>query len=366
VVAVAGPTILFFVSSCEMLGTNRRSAETVWERIKTVYFHQGLAVGAVVTTKADGTLEEERRYEPYGHPIEANVGGTIGPVDFQREQQNSLGKLTSPNTGWSYHGIRWMQPQTGRWTSPDPNVRDPSTERVLAPWTLNPYQYANSNPLLFHDPNGAASEFTAQQIKDLALQYKGKADTNCLSAFKAGGQGLYGDSFKSPKSDDTINKVVDRLGARAVPVKEASSVKFNIDRSGDDKLANYRDKSPTASSIISDKMAGKQQFGVFALAPDMGYHSITVVAEKKDGKVTTYWFDQNTRRAVSAKELDEKVLHYTQMGLDTPTRSGGERGLQLEMWELVPDPSKASDTKTGSNKSTSHDKIETTPMDEDR
>jgi len=28
--------------------------------------------------------------------VNANLGGTIGPVDFRREQQNSLGKLTNP------------------------------------------------------------------------------------------------------------------------------------------------------------------------------------------------------------------------------------------------------------------------------
>jgi len=156
VTATAGPVMLFFVASCETLGSNRDSALTVWQRISTTYFHSGVAVGPVLTTDQVGALVEERRYEPFGQPIDASVRGSVGPVDFRREQQNSLGKLTDATTGWSYHGARWMQPQAARWTAPDPVVKAPAGQLLEAPWALNPYAYVTQNPMLYWDPQGLA------------------------------------------------------------------------------------------------------------------------------------------------------------------------------------------------------------------
>jgi RHS repeat-associated protein len=155
VAATAGPVALFFVASCEMLGLNsRQSAATLWQRVQTVFFHQGIASGPVLTTNSAGSLQEERRYEPFGQPIDASVAGTIGDVDFRREEQNSLGKLTDPATGWSYHGMRWMQPQTARWTAPDPEIKGPN---VLT-FGENPYSYVNQMPTIYWDKAGNYEE----------------------------------------------------------------------------------------------------------------------------------------------------------------------------------------------------------------
>ena len=165
-VVTAGPVMLFFLASCDDVNTKRQSAATAWERVETVYFHQGFATGPVVTTNSDGTLREERRYEPFGQPVNANVGGTVGAVDFRREPQNSLGKLTNPNTGWSYHGARWMQPQSARWTAPDPIVKAPTAEYLGEPWNLNPYSYASQSPTRFWDPTGLET-LSADDIKSM-------------------------------------------------------------------------------------------------------------------------------------------------------------------------------------------------------
>jgi len=340
VAATAGPVTLFFVTSCEMLGANRRSAQTVWQRVATVYFHRGIGAGPVLTTNTDGSLGEERRYEPFGQPIDAEVGGTLGPVDFRREQQNSLGKLTDPNTGWSYHGARWVQPQTARWTTPDAAVKGPSLAQVVEPWMLNPYQYASQNPLQFFDPAGEAPEFTEEQINSLAEHEKAAAESGrrCLGTFNAGMKGLFGDeNFKTSMSDDTVEKVIDRLGGRARPMPEASSVKYSVDRSSSDKVASYAANSARPSDILTNAMADKERFGVFALGPDRGYHSMVIVGEKKDGKLQFYWFDEDTRRSVTPAEIDKKLLAKTQMGLDDTQKLKSERGLSLDMWEIVPD-----------------------------
>src|SRR5262249_5888711 len=80
------------------------------------------------------------------------------PVDFHREPQNSLGKLTDPSTGWSYHGARWMQPQTARWTTPDPLIIQAPGDALQSPSASNPYHYGDQNPQLFWDPDGAAPQ----------------------------------------------------------------------------------------------------------------------------------------------------------------------------------------------------------------
>jgi RHS repeat-associated protein len=172
VAAAAGPVALFFVASCEMMGLDsRKSAQTLWQRVATVYFHGGIGPGPALTTASDGSLKEERRYEPFGQPIEADVAGSIGPVDFRRDEQNSLGKLTDPATGWSYHGARWMQPQTARWTSPDPEVRVPirNVDRMADPWHLNPYVYVSQRPSTQWDPDGAFElAYHEQIVRDAA------------------------------------------------------------------------------------------------------------------------------------------------------------------------------------------------------
>src|SRR5262249_47986428 len=123
------------------------------------YFHQGIAAGPVLTTREDGTVLEERRYEPFGQPIDAfseQPGGTtqIGTGDHAREPLNILNKETDARTGWSYHGARWMAPELAQWLTPDPPVKAPDAAFMASPWDLHPYQHVRQNPVLFWDPDG--------------------------------------------------------------------------------------------------------------------------------------------------------------------------------------------------------------------
>jgi RHS repeat-associated protein len=109
------------------------------------YFHTGVSAGPALITRADGTVAEERRFEPFGAPISA---------DLATDPTNSLGKPTDRATGWSYHGARWMAPETGRWMSPDPLVKAPDPAFLESPWRLNPYAYGEQDPVRFWDPDG--------------------------------------------------------------------------------------------------------------------------------------------------------------------------------------------------------------------
>ena len=47
-----------------------------------------------------------------------------------------------------------MAPETARWLSGDPPTKAPDAKFMGSPWSLNPYQYVEQNPLLYWDPDG--------------------------------------------------------------------------------------------------------------------------------------------------------------------------------------------------------------------
>jgi RHS repeat-associated protein len=143
--------------SCGAAATGRESAY-VWQTNEALYFHTGISPGPTLFTREDGSIAEERRFEPFGAPIESyrelDSGPVVGPVDFAANDHNSLAKRTDPATGWSYHGARWMDPATARWLTPDPPVKAPDPAFLDRPWALHPYQYVEQSPIEFWDPDG--------------------------------------------------------------------------------------------------------------------------------------------------------------------------------------------------------------------
>jgi RHS repeat-associated protein len=134
-------------------------ASPLWATQDTVYFHSGIAAGPVLSTREDASVHEERRYEPFGTPIDAyreTAGGLpeVGDVNHRDVPLNALNKESDADTGFSYHGARWMAPLTATWLTPDPLVKAPDPELLSGPWSLNPYQYASQNPVVYWDPDG--------------------------------------------------------------------------------------------------------------------------------------------------------------------------------------------------------------------
>lgn len=124
----------------------------------TTFLHTGFDAGPAVFTDAAGHLIEERRFEPFGVPIDARIhtasGDVVGPPDLVARDLNALNQRTEPATGWSDHGARWLSPETGRWLSPDPLVAGPDARLMSSPWALHPYQYVHQNPVAYWDPDG--------------------------------------------------------------------------------------------------------------------------------------------------------------------------------------------------------------------
>ena len=146
-------------AGCSVLGFSSQSA-SLWETEQTIYVHHGVAAGPVLLTREDASVLEERRYEPFGADLDAfrtAPGGTtpsFGEIDFELFDLNSLNKRSDSDTKWSYHGARWLAPETARWLTPDPPVKGPDDKYLAEPWALHPYQYVLQNPIAFWDPDG--------------------------------------------------------------------------------------------------------------------------------------------------------------------------------------------------------------------
>src|SRR5262249_16190618 len=89
-----------------------------------------------------------------GAAIDAFRSGAIHTVDYRENPINSLNKFTDPESAWSYHGARWLAPDTAQWHSPDPPVATPDPAFMITPWSLHPYQYVEQNPVAYWDPDG--------------------------------------------------------------------------------------------------------------------------------------------------------------------------------------------------------------------
>jgi RHS repeat-associated protein len=102
---------------------------------KTWYLHDGL--GSVRRTLNDaGNVLATTDYDPWGVPYTT----PSTPFGFAGELQtgNQL-----------YLRARWYKPGSGQFTS-----RDPFAGMLETPYSLHPYQYAYSNPVLWTDPSG--------------------------------------------------------------------------------------------------------------------------------------------------------------------------------------------------------------------
>lgn len=96
------------------------------------------------------------RYQPYGKPRTSPAAlGTFGTG--LNTDKGWLGQTLDATTGLTYLNARYYDTNLAQFTAPDP-LLDPTNPR-----TLNPYTYANGNPIAYTDPTGLSGDCVSAQ-----------------------------------------------------------------------------------------------------------------------------------------------------------------------------------------------------------
>ena len=106
------------------------------------------------TGDPDAVVASRNAYTPYG---------VTRGSDNLATDRGWLGQVEDASSGLTYLNARYYDPAIARFISPDP-LMDPTDPR-----TLDPYRYADNNPVLFTDPSGLApscSGLTGQAYKN--------------------------------------------------------------------------------------------------------------------------------------------------------------------------------------------------------
>ena len=101
-----------------------------------------------VTANANGSLQSEMRYAPFG---ETRYTNGVTPSDYRY-----TGQLNQPELGLYYYVARWYDPQLGRFIQADTVVPDPGDAKAF-----DRYSYVINNPINLNDPSGHCYNFTS-------------------------------------------------------------------------------------------------------------------------------------------------------------------------------------------------------------
>jgi RHS repeat-associated protein len=107
-------------------------------------------------TDESGNVVTEMVYRPFGEPT---VTGEEDHFLYNGKERDS--------SGLYYYGVRYYDPETGRFTT-----RDPKTGKTHQPQTLNRYVYCLNNPLKYVDPVGLDSDDAQTDLDELLEQLK--------------------------------------------------------------------------------------------------------------------------------------------------------------------------------------------------
>lgn len=121
----------------------------------TLHLHRNQVGSTTLTTRGDGAVGSLMAYEPYGKPIRIN-----GPDDFSNK---FAGYALDDATGLYYAISRYLDPETGRFTSADAG---PSAEPQIQD-SLNAYAYVSGRPTSLVDPSGQFLPLIAAAVAEI-------------------------------------------------------------------------------------------------------------------------------------------------------------------------------------------------------
>jgi RHS repeat-associated protein len=108
------------------------------------FYHFDEAGNTIFLTDDAGAITDTFAYSPYGEVI-GRTGSHETPLLFA----GCYSVISYPDDGLVYMRRRWLQTESGRFLS-----RDPNWGISINPNELNPYAYSRSNPLNYIDPHG--------------------------------------------------------------------------------------------------------------------------------------------------------------------------------------------------------------------
>jgi RHS repeat-associated protein len=117
------------------------------------YYHCNHLGSSNVLTDRAGLLVQHYEQSTYGQTTFSDNNSAF-PVS-----NRYTGQICDDETGLYYYGARYYDPGLGRFIQPDTEVPDPTD-----PQTLNPYAYANNNPLRYIDPTGHWDEVATDDL----------------------------------------------------------------------------------------------------------------------------------------------------------------------------------------------------------
>jgi RHS repeat-associated protein len=140
-------------------------------------------------TNQNGVIQTRLDYQAFGQEIGAGVGQrTIAQgynADSNLNQKYALTE-TDEATGLDHTVWRKLEPNAGRWTSPDPYNGSSSTSN---PQSFNKYVYVDNQPTNFVDPSGLNKGDDCTITLDDGTQVKGKKDAAGVCQYDLGDAG---------------------------------------------------------------------------------------------------------------------------------------------------------------------------------
>ncbi len=167
------------------------------------YYHPDHIGSTTYVTDSAGEDYEHLEYTPDGETrIEERTNLHIIGYRYTSKELDT-------ETGLYYFGARYLDPQTSRWISPDPALKDylptdgniedlPGQCGVFSPINLSLYQYGTNNPLKYIDPNGLKNYVIISTFRGGGLQDQG---TNFLDAVETRANEIRNSKDYNPKID---------------------------------------------------------------------------------------------------------------------------------------------------------------------